>query len=43
MTADEVQARASEGVTRLVVSPSSAELTGMEAEMASFAQRLGLG
>jgi hypothetical protein len=43
MTADEVQARASQGVTRLVISPSSAEPRGMEAEMASFAQRLGFG
>jgi probable F420-dependent oxidoreductase len=42
MTADEVQARASQGVTRLVVSPGSKELAGMQAEMSSFARRLGL-
>jgi probable F420-dependent oxidoreductase len=43
MTADEIQARASQGVTRLVVSPSSTELAGMQAELSSFAHRLGLG
>ncbi len=43
MTADDVQAWASQGVTRLVVSPGSTELTGMRAEMSSFAHRLGLG
>jgi hypothetical protein len=43
MTADEVQAQASQGVTRLVVSPSSAELAGMQAEISSFAHRLALG
>ena len=43
MTADDVQALASQGVTRLVVSPGSTELTGMRAEMSSFARRLGLG
>lgn len=43
MTADEVQARASQGVTRLVVSPSSTELAGMQAEISSFAHRLELG
>jgi probable F420-dependent oxidoreductase len=43
MTADEVQALAGQGVTRLVVSPGSTELAGMQAEMSSFAQRLGLG
>jgi len=43
MTADEVQARASQGVTRLVVGPSSTDLAGMQAEMSSFAQRMGLG
>lgn len=43
MTADEVQALASQGVTRLVVSPRSTELAGMQAEMSSFAGRLGLG
>jgi probable F420-dependent oxidoreductase len=42
MTAEEVQARASQGVTRLVVSPGSTELAGMKAELSSFAQRLGL-
>jgi hypothetical protein len=43
MTADEVQALAGQGVTRLVVSPGSTELAGMQAEMSAFAQRLGLG
>lgn len=42
MTADEVNARASQGVTRLVVSPASTELAGMKAELSSFARRLGL-
>lgn len=43
MTADEVQALASQGVTRLVVSPSSTDLAGMQAEMSALARRLGLG
>jgi hypothetical protein len=43
MTADEVQARASQGVAWLVVSPSSTELAGMQAEVSSYAHRLGLG
>lgn len=43
MTADEVQSRASQGVTRLVVSPASTELAGVQAELSSFARRLGLG
>jgi uncharacterized protein YbjT (DUF2867 family) len=43
MTADEVQALAGQGVTRLVVSPGSTELAGMQAEMSAFAQHLGLG
>ena len=43
MTADEVQAQASQGVTRLVVGPSSTELAGIQAEISSFARRLGLG
>ena len=42
MTADEVHARASQGVTRLVVGPNSTELTGMRAEMSSLARRIGL-
>ncbi len=42
MTVDEVKARASQGVTRLVVGPGSTELAGMRAEMSSFARRLGL-
>jgi hypothetical protein len=41
-SADYVQGRASQGVNRLVVSPSS-ELAGMQAEVSSFAHRLGLG
>ena len=43
MTADEVQDLASQGVTRLVVSPSSTELAAMQAEVSSFAHRLELG
>jgi len=43
MTADEVQARADDAVTRLVVSLGSTVLEGMQAEMSSFAHRLGLG
>ena len=43
MTADEVTARASQGVTRLVVSPGSTEPAAMQAEISSFAHRMGLG
>jgi hypothetical protein len=43
MTADEVQAQADQGVTRLVVSPGSTELTEMQADISSFAHRLQLG
>jgi probable F420-dependent oxidoreductase len=43
MTTSDVEARASQGVTRLVVSPSSMDLEGMRAEMSSFARRVGLG
>jgi alkanesulfonate monooxygenase SsuD/methylene tetrahydromethanopterin reductase-like flavin-dependent oxidoreductase (luciferase family) len=43
MTAGEVQALASEGVTRLVVSPRSTGPAEMLAEISSFAGRLGLG
>jgi probable F420-dependent oxidoreductase len=43
MTADEVRVRAGQGVTRLIVSPSSTELTAMQAEISSFADCLGLG
>jgi hypothetical protein len=43
MTADEVQAQASHGVSRLVVGPGSTEPAGMRAEISSFARRLGLG
>jgi probable F420-dependent oxidoreductase len=43
MTADEVQAQATLGVTRLVISPSSTEPAAMQAEITSFARRLGLG
>jgi uncharacterized protein YbjT (DUF2867 family) len=42
MTADEVQAQASQGVTRLVVSPGSTELAGMQSEISSCARCLGL-
>jgi probable F420-dependent oxidoreductase len=43
MTPDEVQAQASQGVTRLVVSPGSTGLIGIQAELSSFAHRFGLG
>jgi hypothetical protein len=43
MTAGEVQDLASQGVTRLVVSPRSTELAAMQAEISSLADRLGLG
>lgn len=43
MTADEVEARASQGVTRLVVGPGSTDPAEMRAEISSFAHRLGLG
>ena len=43
MTADEVQVRASQGVTGLVVGPRSTELAGLQAELSSFAHRLALG
>jgi hypothetical protein len=42
MTADDVHDRASQGVTRLLVSPGSTDLTGMRAEMSAFARRMGL-
>lgn len=42
MTADEVAARAEQGVTRLVVNPSSKDLAGLQAELSSFARRLAL-
>lgn len=42
MATEDVQARASHGVTRLVVSPGSTELTGMRTKMSSFARRMGL-
>jgi probable F420-dependent oxidoreductase len=41
MTADDVAAYASQGVTRLIVSPGSGGLTEMRAEMSSFARRRG--
>jgi probable F420-dependent oxidoreductase len=43
MTADEVDATAAQGVTRLVVGPGSTDLAGMRSEMSSFARRLSLG
>ena len=43
MTAEEVQARSSQGVTRLVVGPTPADLPGMEAELSAFARRLAIG
>ena len=42
MTANDVEDRASQGVTRLVVSPSSMDLEGMRDEISSFGRRLGL-
>ena len=43
MTADEVGARESQGVTRLVVGPVSTELTDMREEISAFARRVRLG
>ena len=43
MTADDVAAKADEGVTRLVVSPAAAELPDIRAGMSAFARRAGLG
>ena len=43
MTADEVQALASQGVTRLIISPRATEEADLAAELAGFARRLGLG
>jgi probable F420-dependent oxidoreductase len=43
MTPEEVEARASQGVTRLVVGPGSTDLAGMRAEISSFARRHRLG
>jgi probable F420-dependent oxidoreductase len=42
ITLEEVQARASQGVTRLVVGVGSTDLAGMQDEISSFARRLGL-
>lgn len=42
MTADDVAARAAEGVTRLVLSPGATELDDQLAELDAFAQRLDL-
>jgi hypothetical protein len=42
ITPEEVQARASQGVTRLVVGVGSTDLAGMQDEISSFARRLGL-
>lgn len=42
MTPGDVEDRASQGVTRLVVSPGATELAGMRDEISSFARRLGL-
>lgn len=43
MTAEDVAARASQGITRLIVSPGSTEPAEMQAEISSFAHRLGIG
>ncbi len=43
MTADEVDAMASQGATRLVVGPGSTDPAGMRSEVSSFARRLRLG
>lgn len=43
MTAEEVEAEAQQGVTRLVVGLNAADKTGMRAEISSFARRQGLG
>jgi hypothetical protein len=42
MTADDVQTQVKQGVTRLVVGPSSTDLAGMQSEIASFAHRVRL-
>jgi len=43
MTADEVEARVSQGVSRLVVGPASRDLKGMQTEISAFARTVGLG
>jgi probable F420-dependent oxidoreductase len=42
MTAEDVAAKAAEGVTRLVISPAATERAGIQAEMSAFARRVGL-
>jgi probable F420-dependent oxidoreductase len=43
LSAEEAAALAAEGVTRLVVSPTSADPAEQRAELSAFAERLGLG
>ena len=43
LSAEEAAALAAEGVTRLVVSPSSGDPAEQRAELSAFAERLGLG
>ncbi len=43
MTTDDVKAQAGQGVTRLVVSPSSTDRDGMRREISALARRLGVG
>jgi probable F420-dependent oxidoreductase len=43
MTADDVAAKADQGVTRLVVSPGATDLPEIRAEMSAFARRVCLG
>ncbi|MEV2272616.1 TIGR03619 family F420-dependent LLM class oxidoreductase [Nonomuraea africana] len=42
MTADDAEALAAQGVTRVVVNPMSPELQGQRDEMSAFAERFGL-
>lgn len=42
MSAEQVEAFAAQGVTRIVVAPTSAELDGQRDEMSAFAQRFAL-
>ena len=43
MTADEVEAQASQGVSRLVVGPACRDLNEIRTEMSAFARTMGLG
>jgi alkanesulfonate monooxygenase SsuD/methylene tetrahydromethanopterin reductase-like flavin-dependent oxidoreductase (luciferase family) len=43
MTPDEVAALAAEGVTRLIISPTTADLAEQQKELSTFAEQHGLG